>query len=73
MREYIADINFTLLGYRICYMFTKQDKKAVSTHIKLPQDVAKQESKMRPIEKLEEILCSQPNKSCIEKVSYNAL
>jgi hypothetical protein len=28
---------------------------------------------MRPIEKLEEILCSQPNKSCIEKVSYNAL
>ena len=58
-------------------MFTKQNKKAVSTHIKLPQDVAKQESKMRPIEKLEEILCSQPNKSCIEscieKVSYNAL
>jgi acetolactate synthase I/II/III large subunit len=43
------------------------EEKAGATHIELPQDVAKQESKMRPIEKPSEVLRSQPNKSLIQK------
>jgi DNA-binding Lrp family transcriptional regulator len=27
IQEYIADINFAVLGYRICYIFTKQEEK----------------------------------------------
>jgi acetolactate synthase I/II/III large subunit len=44
-----------------------QEEKAGATHIELPQDVAKQESRIRPIEKPLEVLRSQPNKSLIEK------
>jgi len=44
-----------------------QEEKAGATHIELPQDVAKQESRIRPIEKPSEVLRSQPNKSLIEK------
>jgi acetolactate synthase-1/2/3 large subunit len=44
-----------------------QEEKAGATHIELPQDVAKQESIIRPIEKPSEVLRSQPNKSLIEK------
>ncbi len=44
-----------------------QEEKAGATHIELPQDVAKQESRIRPIEKPSEVLRSHPNKSLIEK------
>ena len=27
IQEYIADVNFTTLGYRICYIVTKQEVK----------------------------------------------
>ena len=30
IQEYIADINFAVLGYRICYIFTKQEEKGSS-------------------------------------------
>lgn len=45
-----------------------QEEKAGATHIELPQDVAKQQSTIKPIKKPpEEVLRSQPNKSLIEK------
>lgn len=45
-----------------------QEEKAGATHIELPQDVAKQQSTIRPIEKQEEeVLRSHPNKRLIEK------
>jgi len=45
-----------------------QEEKAGTTHIELPQDVAKQQSTIKPIKKPpEEVLRSQPNKSLIEK------
>jgi acetolactate synthase I/II/III large subunit len=46
-----------------------QEEKTGATHIELPQDVAKQESRIRPIEKQEkeEVLRSHPNKYLIEK------
>jgi DNA-binding Lrp family transcriptional regulator len=28
IQEYIADINFALLGYNICYVFTNQEEKS---------------------------------------------
>ena len=32
IQEFIADINFSVLGYRICYIFTKQEEKnSIST------------------------------------------
>ena len=31
IQEYIADINFAVLGYRICYIFTKQEEKSSSS------------------------------------------
>lgn len=27
IQEFIADINFSVLGYRICYIFTKQEEE----------------------------------------------
>ena len=45
-----------------------KEEKAGATHIELPQDVAKQQSTIKPIKKPpEEVLRSQPNKSLIEK------
>jgi acetolactate synthase I/II/III large subunit len=45
-----------------------KEEKAGATHIELPQDVAKQQSPIKPIKKPpEEVLRSQPNKSLIEK------
>jgi acetolactate synthase-1/2/3 large subunit len=45
-----------------------QEEKAGATHIELPQDVAKQQSTIKPIKKPpEKVLRSQPNKSLIEK------
>jgi acetolactate synthase I/II/III large subunit len=46
-----------------------KEEKAGATHIELPQDVAKQQSRIKPIEKLEEdvLLRSQPNRHLIVK------
>ncbi len=42
------------------------EEKAGATHIELPQDVAKEESYIKPIRR-QEVLRSQPNKSLIDK------